>query len=124
MENQTITLPSLLRHCELTESDVTIEVDEKDYGDIVGCFTEWKKVAPLCGMETNEIKDIELDYKTEETRRVGFLEAWKEKFAYNATYFCLIQALLKRSKADEARKVCMHLKGKLCGEWVVNVDNF
>ena len=114
MEKQTVTLPSLLQHCELTESDVEIEVDERDYLEVARCFTEWRQVAPLCGIETNEIDDIERDYKTEETKRVEFLKAWKGKFAFNATYISLIQALLKRSRADEARKVCMHLKGKLC----------
>ena len=111
MEKQAVTLSSLLQHCVLTESDVGIEVDEKDYVGVARCFTDWRKVAPLCGIGTNEIDDIERDHKAEEDKRVRFLKTWKRKFAFKATYFCLIQALLKISAADEARKVSMHLKG-------------
>ena len=113
MEKQAVTLPSLLWHCKLTESDVEIEVDERDYLEVARCFTDWREIAPLCGIEINEINDIERDYKAEEAKRVGFLKTWKRKFAFKATYSSLIQALLKRSGADEARKVCKHLKGKL-----------
>ena len=110
-----VTLSSLLQRCELTKSDVQIVVDEKSYSEVARCFTYWREVAPLCGIKTNEIDDIELDYRTEQEKRVGFLKTWKKRSAYEATYFCLIQALLKISEADEAWKVCTHLKGKLYG---------
>ena len=104
-----VTLPLLLQHCELTESDVQIVVDENNYSEVARCFTDWREVAPLCGIKTNEIDDIERDYRTEQDKRVGFLKTWKKRLAYEATYFCLIQALLKIS---EAWKVCTHLKRK------------
>ena len=39
-------------------------------------------------------------------KRQAFLESWKAKFAFKATYMVIVKALLKIGRADQAEQVC------------------
>ena len=58
------------------------------------------------GLSNAEMVAINADGRTHELKKMGMLRAWKQKFAFRATYRRLIEALLKCSRGGEAQKVC------------------
>ena len=74
-------------------------------------LTEWKTVTPFLGLDENELDVIEEEEKKEQVKKLKALQKWKSKTGFQATYWKVVQVLLKLEKADVAEKVCHLLKG-------------
>ena len=60
----------------------------------------------LQGLFKVQVEDIERETEKEKEKRQAFLESWKAKFAFKATYMVIVKALLKIGRADQAEQVC------------------
>ena len=72
----------------------------------------WQLVGVFLGLDTAQLSAIDEDNRTVSLKRLGTLQKWKSRFAFNATYRVLINALLRCGKADRALKVCQILAQK------------
>ena len=101
-----ITVESLLKQCELKESDLISEIDRTHFLEISHCITKWKVLAlKLPGFSEGVVAGIEADHSNEESKKIEFLELLKQKFTYKATYGLLVETLLKIERADDALRL-------------------
>ena len=108
-----VTVESLLKHCDLSESDLKSVIERENFQEISGSLTKWKKLAlKLQGFNQGVVDVIEADNHNEEDKRLGFLERLKQKLSFNATYGLLVRTLLEIERADDAQSLCCHLKSK------------
>ena len=88
-------------------------VDRECTGEDILAFGDfcdpWRQVGLYLGLDRAELNAIDEDYRTVSLKRLGTLQEWKSRFAFNATYRVLITALLECGKADHALKVCQIL---------------
>lgn len=63
-------------------------------------------MGPELGLTVSEITAINRDAPTHELKKTATLRKWKDKYAWNATYRNLIEALLKCTRAEHAQEVC------------------
>ena len=73
--------------------------------DIALPLKSWRILAPQLGLSSSEVEAVDEDAHSEKERRQKFLESWKAKFAFKATYRLLVEALLKIGSADQAEQV-------------------
>lgn len=90
--------------------DITVTCEDKDLVHLARFCDPWKLVGQH--LQVPNLDDLLADESNEGLRRIAVLKRWKGKFAYNATYEVLVNALLVCDKTDEARKVCEFLAKK------------
>ena len=100
-----VTLDELLKHVGLTDKQLDETCTHKHLQDIALFLKSWRTLAPQLEL-SSEVEVIERDAHNEKERKQKFLEAWKEKFAFKATYRVLVEALLKIGSAEQAQQVC------------------
>ena len=100
-----VTLDELLKHVGLTDKQLDETCTHEHLRDIALFLTSWRTLAPQLEL-SSEVEAIEKDAHSEKERMQKFLEAWKAKFAFKATYRVLVEALLKIGSADQAQQVC------------------
>ena len=98
---------------KISEHLLNGELSEKNLLE-VSHFIDHNTLGPELGLTMQDMKDINIDERAEDLRRVATLQKWKEACAFNATYRKLIEALLKCSKAAQAAKVCKLLIQSTC----------
>ena len=69
-------------------------------------------MARFVGLSSADIEEVKHSSMDLAVQRIHFLEKWKKKFAFTATYRCLIEALLKCELTDLAVYVCSLLSSK------------
>lgn len=89
----------------------TSDLKLKDFCD------PWKFVGLALELTEEELSAIDNDYPSgygsTDNKRSGFLRKWSEKFGPRATYYALVQALLKCKKANLALELCKHLNSQV-----------
>ena len=66
----------------------------------------WKLIGYHLKLMEADIAAIDGDNRTVDEKRIGMLVKWREKFAFNATYRVLAQALLDCGRTSDAVDVC------------------
>ena len=108
-----ITLESLLKESDLDENDLNVEIEKEHYTEISRSLTKWSElVLKLEAFDDGAAAAIEANKHCEEDRRLEFLKQLKQKLSFNATYGLLVRKLLEIQRAEDARKLCRHLKSK------------
>ena len=78
--------------------------------DLAKYCVEWKLIGWRVGLTEGDLVAIDRDNGSEEEKRVGMLKKWKSRFAFNATYQALIEALLAEGRSAEAIEACKVIK--------------
>ena len=106
-----ITFISLIKRFELHEEDCNQEVVDTHIEDISrSCSCQWKNLPSYLGMRDNVPEDIEHEQKSEVEKRLTFFKQWKQMRGSEATYKCLITALLNIDRTKDAEHVCQLIK--------------
>ena len=109
-------LHDLLDEFGLSEYHLDEELSEDHLTEVSKIVDDHEAVGPGLGLTEQEMAAINLDASTQERQKEVMLRHWKQKFSQGATYRVLIEAFLRCSGADRARKVCELLaKSKFCG---------
>ena len=110
-----VTVESLLKENDLTESDLNSVIEKQHFPEISRCITKWEALALILpGLHVDVVNHIVVADHREEDRRLNFLMRLKQTLAIRATYGLLIRKLLTIGRADDAHFLCRHLKGKFC----------
>ena len=81
-----------------------------DHAHILAGFCDpWETIGYHLRLNSAEINAIKEDNSSAEKRRIATLQAWKEKFAYRATYRVLIEALISCGHAQQALDLCIKI---------------
>ena len=107
-----MSVEDLIRHCglEFEEAWLEREITGEHFHELSGYLCDWDMVAPLLGLSSTDVDDIERDNPKAEKRRESFLKRWQQK-SVKATYRALVDALLKIERVHDAKGVCQLLKG-------------
>ena len=90
----------------LTEAMLNTRCSDGHINDIEQ-FISWREVGRhLPGIEKVELKDMEVDGRTEPQRRGKVMALWEERNGDKTTYGVLITAMITAKKIDEATNVC------------------
>ena len=98
-----LTIPDLAKHCGISEASLETEVSRELIPQLSRCLSQWELLSPLLQIDVDTIKS---DNHKEEVKRVSFLEVWKQKMSFKATYRVLVESLLKIERVDDAKGVC------------------
>ena len=101
----------LVQRCGIEEACLNAEVTPECFHDISRYLSKWKLLAPKLKLSSADIEDIEKDNRKAEEQRVSFLDKWKQKRSYEATYRALVESLLSIQRVEDARGVCHVLTG-------------
>ena len=108
-----VSVQELVRSCGLEEASLESEVTYVHFDDISRYLSKWKRLATKMTISQPEVDDIESDHPNKaEMQKVSFLDTWKQKMTFKATYRVLMEALLSIGRAEDARGVCQILRGK------------
>ena len=108
-----ISVQDLVESCGLELACLDREVTYEDFHEISYCLTQWQPLAPKLIQDNTraEVEAIESEHSNAGKQKIAFLDTWKERMAYKATYRVLVDSLLSIGKAEIARKVCKTLTG-------------
>ena len=106
------TLNDILNKTKIGVKDIDKECSDEHILDIALILEKWELVARSVGLNSTDIETIKHSSTDLELQRMHFLERWKKKFAFNATYRCLVEGLLKCNLTDLAVRVCSLLSSK------------
>ena len=109
-----LSLQDLIHRGRLSQDLLHQEVSDMYLRELSRIIDNHEVVGPELGLTSAEMTDIKRDVRTHELQKLAMLRRWKQKFAPKATYGALIEALLKCSRADLARRVCELLVQSKC----------
>ena len=101
-----LTTHDLAQHCGISESCLETEVAREHFPQLSRFLTQWKLLSPLLDVSQAGVDTVESDNRKEEVKRVSFLEVWKQKMSFKATYRVLVESLLKIERVDDAKGIC------------------
>ena len=113
-----VTLDELLKEVGITHKQLNEKCTNEHLHDIALFLKSWRTLAPQLGLSSSEVEAVEGNAHSEKERRQKFLESWKAKFAFKATYRVLVEALLKIGNADQAEQVCCFLVSQQPSKYV------
>lgn len=93
-----------------TKVDLNRECDQNLILKLGKHCEEWKLVGKHLGLTQAEIIAVNGDYGSVDEKRIGMLEKWKNKFAFNATCRAFIEALLAHGKSANAISAAKEMK--------------
>lgn len=108
----TVTKPSvdeLLSYHDLKINIVDKEVRQEIRDKIANHVIDWKFIGHCLGLSEGTLRAIEVDYGSEEERRIATLKAWHEQ-EDRATYLRLIVIFCNNEYRDLARTLCQMIK--------------
>ena len=101
-----ISLQDLVDKCHLSPRQLDKEVSEEHLRDVSRIIADHEIVGPELGLSGAEMVAVNADARTHQLKKMEMLKTWNQKFAWNATYRRLIEALLNCHRVDSAYKVC------------------
>ena len=115
-----ISLQKVKERFHLSQDQLNAEVSQEHLIAANRIIGDHRILGPHLGLSPEEMDDIKQE-RSPELQRSAMLRKWKEKFAWNATYGVLIEALLKCSRAICARDVCKLLTQSKYGHRAVDI---
>lgn len=105
---------AILKHYKLTETNCARPVSDGHLADISQSHCEhWRLLPSKLEMKSIVAKDIDREQKHENEKRLAFFEQWRQERGSDATYKCLILALLEIKCREDAESVCKILAKSL-----------
>ena len=101
-----MTIQILAAHCGISEAYLETEVRREHFPQISHSLTQWELLSPLMDISPADMDSIKGDNHKEEVKKVSFLEVWKQKMSFKATYRVLVESLLKIKRVDDAKGIC------------------
>jgi len=106
MAGLVISLQDLKEKYHLSEDQLNKEVSDEHLRAVSRIIDDHKIVGPELGLTEQEMTAINRDNETHDLKKGAMLRQWKQKYSWKATYKNLVEALLKCSRANDARRVC------------------
>ena len=100
-----ISLEDLIARFQLSRQ-LDMEIREEHLGEVSRIIDNHQIVGPELGLFQQEMTAICSDVNGVELQKIEMLRIWKQKYLWRATYRKLIEAFLRCSRGDHARKVC------------------
>ena len=116
-----ISLQKVKERFHLSQNQLDAEVSQEHLIAANRIIGDHRILGPQLGLSPEEMDDIKQE-RSPKLQRSAMLKKWKEKFAWEATYGVLIEALLKCSRADCAGNVCKLLTQSKYRHRAVDVD--
>ena len=110
-EHRKPTYKSTLKHHKLNEADMKTKCSVEAIEVLAPKLIDWKLDYLRLGKEI--VESINSDFKTEEERKLKYLQRWSEQYGHNATYEFLAQRILEAGFASIADEVCKERKKDL-----------
>jgi len=101
-----VTPDELLKEVGISPTQLNKPCTREHLQDIALFLESWRTVAHHLGLSKVQVEDVECDARAEKEKRQAFLESWKAKLGFKATYMVIVKALLKMGRADQAEQVC------------------
>jgi len=101
-----VTPDELLKEVGISPTQLNKPCTREHLQDIALFLESWRTVARHLGLSKVQVEDVECDASAEKEKRQAFLESWKAKLGFKATYMVIVEALLKMGRADQAEQVC------------------
>ena len=73
-------------------------------------ITDWKMTGYYLEMSSQTLRDIEVENRTEDERRIVLLETWHKREGRRATCYRLLQALYRCQRRDLVEEMCDLIK--------------
>jgi len=99
-------LQDLIERYHLTPRQLDKEVSEEHLREVSWIIDDHQIVGPELRLSAAEMTAVNADARTHQLKKMEMLRTWKQKFAWNATYKRLIEALLQCRRGGDAQKVC------------------
>ena len=100
-------LSDLLESYKLSVQECQRKITEVHLQEIArSCCKDWKWLGPYLKINKVEVNDIDSKNAEERDKRLNFLHVWVEREGSDASYYRLINALLKNGKREDAEFVC------------------
>ena len=107
-----VNIEELLKSCGANEACLDGEVTYERFHELSHYLTQWQLLAPNLNISQDEVEAIESEHQKAVMRRITFLDTWKQRMSFKATFRALVDALLSIGRAEDARGVCKTLTGK------------
>ena len=109
-EGQVVGLEEILRRHGLTREDCDKECPTNNIMlQIANKIVDWKMMGYSFGIPNQKLVAIEVENRTEETRRITLFHTWKEREGSGATYLRLMSALHQRGRNDLVEELCRQI---------------
>ena len=104
----------LLKHFELSEEDCKKTISDRHLEKISrSCSLNLRSLTPFLGLPPIVGDNIDRSSQNQESKRLNFLNQWKQIKGSDATYFQLIRALLEIQHRQDAETTCKILKDSM-----------
>ena len=103
---KTITIEDVANQASISLDTLLDECSPTVLLDLAKYCVDWQLVGKRLGLPDADITAIDNDNTTEDRKRVGVLEKWKDRCAFRATYHVFIEALLSQGMSQAAVEAC------------------
>lgn len=110
VEAQGPSLEEVLSQHGLVEKDLDRECSPNIMYEIAIKIEDWKTIGHYFGIPQAKLVAIEVDNRTEESRRVTLLNTWSQQEGKSATYLKLMKALHHQRRNDLVDSLCGMIK--------------
>lgn len=100
--NTGITVEEIAAKADIKLSTLSKECSQNLLLNLAAVCIKWTLIGKRLGLTEADITAVDCDKRTEEEKRVGMLEKWKERFSFKATFKSLIKALLAEGMSKHA----------------------
>ena len=104
--HKTITIEDVANRASVSLDTLSDECCQTVLLDLAKYCVDWQLVGKRLGLTVADITAVDNDNSTEDRKRVGVLEKWKDRCAFRATYHVLIEALLSQGMIQAAVEAC------------------
>jgi hypothetical protein len=103
-------LEEILRRHGLTREDCDKDCPTDNVMlQIANKLVDWKMMGYSLGIPSEKLTAIEVENRTEETRRITLFHTWKQREGIRATYLRLMTALHQRGRNDLVDEICRQI---------------
>lgn len=103
-------LGTIISRHELESKDLEQECPRNVRVEISQKLTDWMMTGHHLDIPPEKIVAIDIDFRTEEQKRVALLNTWGQREGKGATFFKLAEALHRGGRADLVDKLCGMIK--------------
>ena len=105
-DDKTITIEDVANQAGISLDSLSEECSQTVLLDLAKYCVDWHLVGKRLGLSDADITAVNSDNSTEDKKRVGVLEKWKDRCAFRATYRVFIEALLSQGMTQTAVEAC------------------
>ena len=104
--HKNITIEDVVHRAGISLSTLSEECSQTVLLDLAKYCVDWQLIGKRLGLTNADITAVDNDNSTEDRKRAGILEKWKESFSFRATYRVFIESLLSQGRNQDAVEAC------------------